>query len=142
MDALMRGAATAFAEGMSAGGVGVAARRMTVAAWCVALATVLGTASVGCAVTALWVLVLPEVGPVGAPLIAAAVLLLLCLPLIAIARSVLRRRLPPPAAPALPDAAVPALLIAEASRLMEENKGAALLAALLAGATAGSLNHK
>jgi hypothetical protein len=42
----------------------------------------------------------------------------------------------------LPDAAIPALLIAEASRLLEENKGAALLAALLAGATAGSLNRK
>jgi hypothetical protein len=127
---------------MSAGGVGVAARRMTVAAWCVALATVFGAASAGCAITALWVFVLPEVGPVGAPLIAAAALLFLCLPLLAIARSVLRRRPPPPPAPALPDAAIPALLVAEASRLLEENTGAALLAALLAGATAGSLNRK
>jgi len=41
-----------------------------------------------------------------------------------------------------PDAAIPALLIADASRLLEENKGAALLAALLAGATAGSLDRK
>jgi len=142
MDALMRGTATAFAETMSAGGIGVAARRMTVAAWCVALATVFGAASVGCAVTALWVFVLPEVGPVGAPLIAAAALLSLCLPLLVIARIVLRRRPQLPPAPALPDAAVPALLIAEASRLMEENKGAALLAALLAGATAGNLGRK
>jgi hypothetical protein len=142
MDALTSGAVSAFAETMSAGGVGVAARRMTIGAWCVALATVFGAASVGCAVAALWVLVLPEVGPVGAPLVAAGALLLLCLPLLVIARSVLRRRPPPPPAPALPDAAVPALLIAEASRLMEENKGAALLAALLAGATAGNLNRK
>jgi len=37
---------------------------------------------------------------------------------------------------------MPVLLIAEASRLLEENKGAALLAALLAGASAGSLNRK
>lgn len=142
MDALMRGAAIAFAETVSAGGVGIAARRMTAAAWCAAVATALATASIGCAITALWLFVLPEVGPVGAPLIAAAALLSLCLPLLAIARSVLRRRPPLPAAPALPDAAVPALLIAEASRLMGENKGAALLAALLAGATAGSLSHK
>src|ERR1051326_8461825 len=92
MDALMRGAATAFAETLSAGAVGVAARRMTAAAWCVALATAFAAASVGCAVTALWVFILPEVGPVGAPLIAAAALLLLCLPLLAMARSVLRSR--------------------------------------------------
>jgi hypothetical protein len=142
MDALMRGAATAFAETLSAGAVGVAARRMTAAAWCVALATAFAAASVGCAVTALWVFILPEVGPVGAPLIAAAALLLLCLPLLAMARSVLRRRSPPIPATAVPDAAMPVLLIAEASRLLEENKGAALLAALLAGATAGSLTRK
>jgi hypothetical protein len=42
----------------------------------------------------------------------------------------------------VPDVALPALLIAEASRLLEKNKGAALLAALLAGATAGGLNRK
>ena len=142
MDVLTRGAEMAFAESISAGGIGVAARRMTAAAWCAALATALATASVCCAVTALWIFVLPAVGPVGAPLIAAVVLLSLCLPLLVIARSVLRRRPPLPPSPALPDAAVPALLIAEASRLMEENKGAALLAALLAGATAGSLSRK
>src|ERR1051326_5549916 len=105
MDALMRGAATAFAETLSAGAVGVAARRMTAAAWCVALATAFAAASVGCAVTALWVFILPEVGPVGAPLIAAAALLLLCLPLLAMARSVLRRRsppIPPPQPPRYP----------------------------------------
>ena len=141
MDVLMRGAATALAETVSAGGVGFAARRITVAAWCVALATAFATASVGCAVTALWVFVLPEVGPVGAPLVAAAALLLLCLPLLAIARSVLRRP-PSPPATAVPQAALPALLIAEASRFMAENKVAALLAALLAGATAESLNRK
>jgi hypothetical protein len=142
MDALMRGAATALAETVSAGAVSVAARRMTAAAWCVALATAFVAASVGCAVTALWIFVLPEVGPVGAPLIAAAALLLLCLPLLAMARSVLQRRSPPIPATAVPGAAMPVLLIAEASRLLEENKGAALLAALLAGATAGSLTRK
>jgi hypothetical protein len=142
MDALMKGAAIAFAETVSAGRIGLTARRMTAAAWCGAIATAFATASVGCAVTALWVFVLPEVGPVGAPLIAAAALLLLCLPLLAVARSVLRSRSPPLAAPALPDAVMPVLLIAEASRLLEENKGAALLAALLAGASAGSLNRK
>jgi hypothetical protein len=142
MDVLMKGAATAFAETVSAGGIGSVARRMTAAAWCGALATVFAAASVGCAVTALWVFVLPEVGPVGAPLIAAAALLLLCLSLLAIARSVLRRRSPPLPATVVPDITLPALLIGEASRLLEENKGAALLVALFAGATAGGLNRR
>jgi hypothetical protein len=142
MDVLMKGAAMAFAESTSARGIGFAARRMTVAAWCVTLATAFAIASVGCVVTALWVFVLPEVGPVGAPLIAAAALFLVCLPLLLIAQSVLRRPRQTLPARALPDAAIPALLIAEASRLLEENKGAALLAALLAGATAGNPNRK
>jgi hypothetical protein len=142
MDIFVRAAAGAFADTAAAGRMGTAARRMTAAAWCAVLATAFAAASVGCAVTALWVFVLPEVGPVGAPLIAAAALLLLCLPLLAIVRNVLRRRPPPLPAAAVPDAAIPALLIAEASRLLEENKGAALLAALLAGATAGNLDRK
>jgi len=142
MDVLMRGAEIAFAETISAGGIGVAVRRMTATVWCAVLATALAIASVGCAVAALWVFVLPEVGPVGAPLIAAAALLLLCLSLLAIIRSILRRRPAPLATAVVTGAAIPALLIAEASRLMEQNKGAALLAALLAGATAGSLSRK
>jgi len=142
MDVLTRGAEIAFAETISAGGIGVAVRRMTATVWCAVLATALAIASVGCAVAALWVFVLPEVGPVGAPLIAAAALLLLCLSLLAIIRSILRRRPAPLATAVVTGAAIPALLIAEASRLMEQNKGAALLAALLAGATAGSLSRK
>ena len=142
MDVLTRGAEIAFAETISSGGIGVAARRMTAVAWCAVLATALAIASVGCAVAALWVFVLPEVGPVGAALIAAAALLLLCLSLLAIIRSILRRRPAPLPTAVATSAAVPALLIAEASRLMIENKGAALLAALLAGATAGSLSRK
>jgi hypothetical protein len=142
MDVLMRGAEIAFAETISAGGIGVAVRRMTATVWCAVLATALAIASVGCAVAALWVFVLPEVGPVGAPLIAAAALLLLCLSLLAIIRSILRRRPAPLPTAVVTGAAIPALLIAEASRLMEQNKGAALFAALLAGATAGSLSRK
>jgi hypothetical protein len=142
MDALLRGTAAAFADTMSAGGIGIAARRITVGAACVGLATAFATAAVGCLVTALWIFVLPEVGRVGAPLIAAAALLLLCLALLVVARSILRQRPALPPATAVSGVALPALLIAEASRLIEENKGAALLAALLAGATAESLHRK
>jgi hypothetical protein len=142
MDVLMRAAVIDFAKNAAGGRIGVAARRMAAVAWCAVLATALATASVGCAVTALWVFVLPEAGPVGAPLIAAAALLLLCLSLLAIVRSILRLRLAPLPTPVVTSAAVPALLIAEASRLLDQNKGAALLAALLSGATAGSLSRK
>jgi hypothetical protein len=142
MDVLMKGAAIAFAETASTGGIGFAARRMTAAAWCGTLVTAFAVAAVGCAVTALWLFVLPEVGPVGAPMIAAAALLLLCVPLLVIARSLTRRRSTRLPATAVPDVALPVLLITEASRLLQENKGAALLAALLAGATAGGLDRK
>jgi hypothetical protein len=119
--------------------IGAAARRMTAAAWCAALAAAVATASIGCAVAALWVFVLPEAGPAGAPLIAAAALLVLCFALLAIIRSLVRRRPAPTPGAAAPGAAV---LIAETLRLFEHNKNAALLAALLAGAAAGGLDRK
>jgi hypothetical protein len=142
MDALVRAAAIELGAIAARGRMGRTARRMTVVAWCAMLATTFATASVGCAVAALWVFVLPAVGPVGAPLIAAGALLLLCLALVATIRGILRRRPAPLSAAAVPDAAIPALLIAEASRLLDENKGAALLAALLAGAVAGDIRRK
>jgi hypothetical protein len=142
MDVLMKAAVMVFAEIAASDRPGVAARRMTAAAWCGVLAAAFATASAGCAVTALWVFVLPEVGPVGAPLIAAAALLSLCLSLLAIIRSIWWRRRASLPAGAAPAADIPAELITEVSRLVHENKGAALLAALLAGVTAGSGGHK
>lgn len=142
MDASMRAAAMEFGAIAARGRMGRRARRMTSAAWCALLATTFATASVGCGVAALWIFVLPAVGPVGAPLIAAGALLLLCVALVVTIRGILRRRPAPISAAAVPDAAIPALLIAEASRLLDENKGAALLAALLAGAVAGDIRRK
>lgn len=142
MEILMRAAAIVFAEIAAGDRIGVAVRRTTAAASCAALAAACATAAAGCAVAALWVFVLPEVGPVGAPLIVAAALLLVCLSLLAISRSILGRRPAPRPGAAVPAAAGPGVLIAEASRLFGESKGVALLAALLAGATAGSLDRK
>ena len=142
MDLLMRAAAMTFSEIAAGDRIGAAARRMSAAAWCAVLATAFATAAAGCAVAALWIFVLPKAGPVGAPLIAAAALLLLCLSLLLIIRSLMRRRPVPVPATAVPAVALPALLIAEASSLLDQNKGAALLAALLAGVTAGSLDRK
>jgi hypothetical protein len=141
MDSLMRAAIMAFGGVNARGKIGKAARRLTAAAGCAALAGICATASAGCAVAALWVFVLPRVGPVGAPLIAAAALLLLCLALLATSRVMLRRRPAPIASATLSGSTAPALLIAEATRLFGDNKGAALLAALLAGATAANLER-
>jgi hypothetical protein len=142
MDDLVRAALIALGEIAARRSLGGAARRMTAAAWCAGLAAVFAAASAGCAVAALWILMLPVAGPIGAPLISAAALLLLCLGLLATIWRLVRRRPAPLPALTSPGAAVPALLIAEASRLIEENKGAALLAALLAGAAAGNVTRK
>jgi hypothetical protein len=143
MDTLLRAATIAFAEIAAGGRIAVAARRMSAAAWCAAVAAVFATASAGCGIAALWIFVLPDVGPVGAALIAAAALLLLCLSLLAIVATILRRRRQAPLpATVVPVATLPVVLIAEAARLFGENKGAALLAALLAGATAGTRDRK
>lgn len=140
MGALMRAALIAFSETAAVSRLSGKARRMSIAACCAVVAAAFALASVGCAIAALWVSVLPAVGPVGAPLIAAAALLLLCLALLATVARLSRHRPPPLPALAIPEAAIPALLIAQASRLVAENKGAALLAALLAGAAVGKFD--
>jgi hypothetical protein len=142
MDDAMKAILAAFGEIAASRRVGGAARRMTLAACCAGLAAAFAAAAAGCAVTALWIFLLPAVGPIGAPLISAAVLLLLCGALVAAIWRLLRHRPAPVAGQTSPDAAAPALLIAEASRLIEENKGAALLAALLAGAATENATRK
>ncbi len=98
----------------------------TIAAGAVALCLV---GALACALTALWIYLLPHIGPVGAPLIVSSVLLL-------IAAGVLMRK-PRPPAPRAPEIA-PEALLREASRLLKAYKVEALIAALLAGLVAGS----
>ena len=90
-----------------------------------------GCAAIACALAALWLYVLPLVGPTGAPLVVAGVLLVMCLALTVVLRHELRPRPPPPPGIA------PSVLLAEATRLLNENKAAVLMAALLAGLVAG-----
>ena len=90
-----------------------------------------GIAAVACALVALWLYVLPQVGPTGAPLVVAGVLFAVCLALLAFVRYGLKPRPPPDLGVA------PSVLIAETTRLINENKAVALLAALLAGLVAG-----
>lgn len=95
----------------------------------VLLATVLFLAALGCALTALWLHLVPVVGSVGAPLIVSGVLLSLggvaiLLPCLFRGRS----KAPPP-----PQSATPEAMIAEASRMVRENTVPVLISALLVG---------
>jgi hypothetical protein len=107
--------------------------RVLVAAVLGSLAVMLGAAAWGCLCAALWLGLTPSLGPVGAPLVVSGVCIALAGVLALVAWYLTRRRRPA-ANPALQAE----LLFAEASRLITEHKGAALLAAALIGMMAGN----
>ena len=108
------------------------ATRLGRAATIVYVAATCGFAVAGCLMAALWIAVLPLVGPAGAPLVVAAALAILAVAIIAL----LRHRDPPPvAAPANVDVI---RVLEAASELTRADKVPALLAALLAGVVAGA----
>jgi hypothetical protein len=110
--------------------------RIALAVFCASLAAICAIASGACAIYALWIFALPRLGPVGAPLGAAAALLGSSIALLVVMQALvrLRRRGNPPDIARL-------FGIAEATRLFKENKGAMLVAALVAGLIAGSDRH-
>ena len=87
-------------------------------------------AAVACGLVAVWIFTLPHVGAAGAPAIVAGVLLAMCLALLALRRFGLKRPVPPAGAST-------SVLFAEATRLLQDHKGAVLTAALVAGLIAG-----
>jgi hypothetical protein len=103
---------------------------------CAAVGTVAGTlcaiAAVACGLAALWIYVLPHTGAVGAPLVVGGVLVALCLAMLMLVRYGLAPRQAPG-----PAAGSPALLLADMTRLVRDNKAPVLMAALLAGLVAG-----
>ena len=132
-------AAWAVSELDSAGAGRAARARIAGACLCAGAAVVLTPAALGCAAAALWMFTLPYVGPVGAPLVVAAALSITILGLAAAARIILRHgRRRPGAAPA---PQLPELLLSEAAHLFNENKSAALLAAVVAGMAVSSDNR-
>lgn len=93
-------------------------------------AAICAVAAAASGVTAVWIFALPHVGPAGAPAIVAGILLAFCFALLALRRYGLKRRAPPPGANT-------SVLFAEATRLLQDHKGAVLTAALVAGLIAG-----
>jgi apolipoprotein N-acyltransferase len=88
-------------------------------------------AALACALAALWIYALPHVGTAGAPLVVAGVLVTTCLVMLLVVRYGLAPRQPAPAT------AGPAVLLADAARLIQDHKGPVLMTALLAGLIAG-----
>lgn len=118
----------------SAAGSGRAATvRMTVAVLCAGLGAVLMLAALGCTATALWIFMLPSLGPVGALLVVAAALSSLALALATAVRLIMRHGRRRPGV-----ATAPHLLATEATRFFGEHKGALLLAAVVAGMAAAN----
>jgi hypothetical protein len=133
MDALIRSAIMAATGRGATTSVGDCARRLVVAILGAVAVGVLVAASVGCAAAALWIFTTPRLGPVGAPLVVACTLLALGIAVLTLtSRSVRRGRIPPP------PGATPDVVLADAMRLFKNDKGAALMAALVAGLAAGS----
>lgn len=111
------------------------ASRVTTGALCTGMAIVAVTAGVACGVAALWIFLIPVIGAGGAALSAAGVLLITGGALMLIARSLFH-----PSPDEVIDEGGP--LADEFLGILrdgvERNKGASLLAALVAGLAAGS----
>jgi hypothetical protein len=137
MGSLIKLAAWALIESGRAGSARAATIRMSAAALCAGLAAMLVLAAFGCAATALWIAVLPALGPVGAPLVVAAGLSIVTLIVAMIGWQIVRH-----GRQRSPVAVAPEFLLSEATRFFSEYKGAVLLAALVAGMAAANGSRK
>jgi len=137
MGSLIKLATWALIESGRAGSASAATIRMTAAALCASLAAVLALAAFGCAATALWIVTLSALGPVGAPLVVAASLAVMTLILTMTGWLIVRH-----GRQRLDVAVAPEFLLSEATRLFSEHKGAVLLAALVAGMAVANGSRK
>lgn len=101
-------------------------------------ALLLATAAWACACAALWIALIPPLGPVGAPLAVAGACLALAAIMGLVAWLLVRRR----RAASLGDEVQLEALVAEAGKLIKEHKLGALVAAALAGFVAGDSTRK
>jgi len=137
MGSLLKLALTALAASSQTSALKIFTGRMLAAGVIGVVATLLIAAAWGCLCAALWIGMIPALGPVGAPLAVAGLCIVIAGILALIAWSLIRRR----RAPVSPQLQFDALL-GEGSRLINEHKGAALLVAALLGMLAGNSGRK
>jgi hypothetical protein len=137
MGSLLKLALTALAASSQTSALKMFTGRMLAAGVIGVVATLLIAAAWGCLCAALWIGLIPALGPVGAPLAVAGLCIVVAGILVLIAWSLIRRR----RAPVSPQLQFDALL-GEGSRLINEHKGAALLVAALLGMLAGNSGRK
>lgn len=99
----------------------------------VALGVVFGITAIGCGLAALWLSVQIYLGPVGGFLIVAAVLAVMSVAMALVLRLDDASPAPPPR-----QAQATRECLTDASRLLSDNKGTALMAALLVGLSEGT----
>jgi hypothetical protein len=133
MGGLLKLALTALAASSQTSALKVFTRRLIAALVLGGLGLLLVLAAWGCLCAAIWIWLTPSLGPVGAPLVVAAICLVVGGVLGLVAWELTRRRRPRPASDLNVDA-----LLSDAGRLFNEHKGAALLAAALLGLFAGN----
>lgn len=97
------------------------------------LAGVFALAALGCALAAVWIEAMPQLGRAGAPTLVAGLLAGFSLAALAVVWRLRHARRPPPAPVASTE-----ILLAEITRLTQAHTVPMLLAALAAGLTAGS----
>ena len=137
MGSLLKLALSALAASSQTSALKIFTGRMLAAGVIGVVATLLIAAAWGCLCAALWIGLIPALGPVGAPLAVAGLCIVVAGILALIAWSLIRRR----RAPVSPQLQFDALL-GEGSRLINEHKGAALLVAALLGMLAGNGGRK
>ena len=133
MGGLLKLALTALAASSQTSALKEFTGRMLAALVLCGLALLLAAAAWGCLCAAIWIWLTPSLGPVGAPLVVAAICLVGGGILGLIAWGLTRRRRHSPTSDLNLDA-----LLSDAGRLFNEHKGAALLAAALLGLFAGN----
>jgi hypothetical protein len=131
-DTVLASVIAAFVRSGAAVAIVSSADRMAKAALCATAAAVLVTASLGCALAALWIRAIPYLGPAGAPLAVAGVLLAGSLAALGLMRHITR-----PRRATARSGASPELSLADAIGIFKDHKGTALLAAVIAGLVAG-----
>jgi hypothetical protein len=137
MGSLLKIALSALAASRGSSALGAFTGRMAAAALLGGCALLLAAAAWACACAALWIALIPSLGPAGAPLVVAGACLLLGGILALVAWLAVRRRRARPLDGLQLDA-----VLTEAGRLINEHKVAALLAATLAGMLAASNGRK